>query len=97
MLIFKFLPLNGITLNILRNLLPNKYVTCDHNFLIWKNENIKSKIKTKNELYHVYAKICSQETDFCALEESVRNLKDLILQTKTCYYKNLEKKLNCKK
>ena len=35
-----------------------------------------------------------QETDFCALEESVRNLNDLILQTKTSYYKNLGKKLN---
>ena len=31
---------------------------------------------------------------FCALEESVRNLNGLILQTKTSYYENPGKKLN---
>ena len=35
-----------------------------------------------------------QETDFCNLKGSVCNLNDLILQTKTSYYKNLGKKLN---
>ena len=54
------------------------------------NENIKSKIKAKNKLYQVYVKKGRQET----LVDSVRNLNDLILQTKTSYYKNLRKKLN---
>ena len=58
------------------------------------NENIKLKIKSKKKLYQVFVKKGSQETDFCALEESVRNLNDLILQTKTSYCENLGKKLN---
>ena len=58
------------------------------------NENIKSKIKAKNKLYQVYVKKGRQETNFCALEESVRNLNDLIQQTKTSYYENLGKNLN---
>ena len=58
------------------------------------NENIKSKTKAKNKLYHEYVKKDWQETDFCTLEESVRNLNDLVLQTKTSYYENLGKKLN---
>ena len=58
------------------------------------NENIKSKIKLKNMAYQVHIKKGKQETDFCALEESVRNLSDLILQTKTPYQENLEKKLH---
>ena len=58
------------------------------------NENIKSKIEAKNKLYQEYVKKGRQETDFCALEESVRNLNDLILQTKTSYYENLGRKLN---
>ena len=61
---------------------------------VWMNENIKSKVKAKNRLYQVYVKKGRQETDFCALEESARNLNDLILQTKTSYYENLGKKLN---
>ena len=58
------------------------------------NENIKSKIKAKNKLYQQHVKKGRQETDFCALEKSIRNLNDLILQTKTSYYENLGKKLN---
>ena len=49
------------------------------------NENIKSKIKAKNKLCQVYVRKSKQETDFCALGESVRNLNDLLLQTKTYY------------
>ena len=61
---------------------------------MWMNENIKSKIKAKNELYEEYVKKGRQKTNFCTLEESVRNLYDLILQTKISYYENLWKKLN---
>ena len=86
--------LNDIILNIFRNLVPNKYVTFDDKDPVWMNENIKSKIKAKNKLYQEYVKKGRQETDFCALEESVRNLNDLILQTKTSYYENLGRKLN---
>ena len=35
-----------------------------------------------------------EETNFCALEESVHNSNDLIQQTKTSYYKNMGKKVN---
>ena len=42
------------------------------------NEKIKSKIKVKNKFNQVYFKKGKQETDFCVLEESVRNLNDLI-------------------
>ena len=86
--------LNDIILNGFRNFVANKYVTCDDKDPVWMNENIKSKIKAKNKLYQVYVKKGRKETDFCALEESVRNLNDLILQNKTSYYENLGKKLN---
>ena len=87
--------LNDIKLNIFRNLVSNKYVTSDEKDPMWMNENIKSKIKAKNKLYQEHVQKGRQETDFCVLEESVRNLNDLILQSKTSYYKNLgRKKLN---
>ena len=84
---------NNIILNIFRNLVPNKYVTFDDKDPVWMNKNIKSNVKAKNKLYQNYVKKGRQETDFCALEVSVRNLNDLILQTKTSYYKNLVRKL----
>ena len=86
--------LNEIILNIFRNFVPNKNVTFNGKDPMWMNENIKSKIKAKNKLYKEYVKKGRQKTDFCTLEESVRNLYDLILQTKTSYYENLGKKLN---
>ena len=58
------------------------------------NENIKWKIKAKNKLCQVFINRARQEIKLCALEEPVRNLHDLILQTKTSYYENLEKKPN---
>ena len=86
--------LNDIILNIFRNFVPNKYVTFDGKDPVWMNENIKSKIEAKNKLYQEYVKKGRKETDFYALEESVRNLNNLILQTKTSYYENLGRKLN---
>ena len=70
--------LNDIILNIFRNFVPNRYVTCDDKDPFWMNEKIKSKIKVKNKFNQVYFKKGKQETDFCVLEESVRNLNDLI-------------------
>ena len=86
--------LNDITWNIFRKFVPHKYVTFDdEKDPLWMNENIKSKIKAKNKLYQEYVKKGRQETDFCALEESVCNLNDLMLQTKTSYYENLGKNI----
>ena len=34
--------LNDIILNVFRNFVPNKYVTCDDKDPVWMNENIKS-------------------------------------------------------
>ena len=86
--------LNDFILNIFRNLVPNKNVTFDDKDPVWMNENIKLKIKAKNKRYQEYVKKGRQETDFCALEEFIRNLNDLIPQTKTSYYENLVRKLN---
>ena len=88
--------LTEIILNIFRNFVPNKYITFDDKDPAWINEikNIKSKTKAKNKPYLEYVKKGRQEIDFCALEESVRNLNDLILQTKASYYENLGRKLH---
>ena len=45
---YQVLILNGIILNIFRNLIPNKYVTFDDKDRVWINDNIKSKMKAKS-------------------------------------------------
>ena len=60
--------LNVIVLNIFRNFVSNKYITCDDKDSIWMNENIKSKIKAKNKPCQVFVKKGWQENDFCALK-----------------------------
>ena len=82
-----------MTLTIFINFAPNKYVTFDDKYLVWMNENIKS----KNKLSQVYIKKCRFDTYFGVLEESACNLNDLILQTKTSNYKIQGKKFNFKK
>ena len=57
------------------------------------NENIKAKKKRQKRLIN-YTLVGPEENYFCALEESVRNLNNLILQTKLYYQQNLGKKLN---
>ena len=39
--------LNETILNILRNYVPNKYITIDDKNPVWMNETLKSKIKSK--------------------------------------------------
>ena len=56
--------LNETILNVFRNYVPNKYITVDDKDLVWMNEIIKSKMKTKNKLYKQYIQNGRFESDF---------------------------------
>ena len=56
--------LNENILNVFRNYVPNKYITVDDKDLVWMNEIIKSKMKTKNKLYKLYIQNGKFESDF---------------------------------
>ena len=48
--------LNETILNVFRNYVSNKYITVDDKDLVWMNEIIKSKMKTKKQtLQAIYA------------------------------------------
>ena len=81
-------------LNIFSNFVPNKIITCNGKDPIWMNEKIKSKVKSKNQLYEVYTKNCRNEVDFLNLKNSITELNDLVSTSKTSYYENFGKKLN---
>ena len=85
---------NETILNIFSNSVPNKIITCNSKDPIWMNEKIKSKVKSKNQLYKVYTKNGRNEVDFLNLKNSIAELNELVSTTKPLYYKNLGKKLN---
>ena len=58
------------------------------------NENIKSKIKTKNLLFKQYMQNGRFESDLVFLENLITEINELISPTKNLYYENLAKKLN---
>ena len=81
-------------MNVFRNYVPNKYITIDDKDPVWMNENIKSKIKTKNLLFKQYIPNGRFESDFVFLENLITEINELISSTKNLYYENLAKKLN---
>ena len=64
--------------------MPNKFITCDDKDPVWMNENIKSRIKSKNLFYKQYTQN--------VLEKLITELNELISSTKALYYENIEKK-----
>ena len=85
---------NETILKIFRNFVPNKIITCSDIDPVWMNEKIKSKVKSKNQLYKVYIKNGRNGVDFLNLKNSIAELNELVSTTRTSYYKNLGKKLN---
>ena len=75
--------LNETILNVFRNYVSNKYITVDDKDLVWMNEIIKSKMKTKNKLYKQYMQNGRFESDFVLMERFVTEINDLISHTKS--------------
>ena len=86
--------LNETILNVVRNYVPNKYITIDDKDPVWMNETIQSKIKTKNKLYKQYIDNGRFESDFALIETLITEINDLITSAKDLYYKTLQKNLN---
>ena len=84
---------NNTILNVLKNYVPDKYITIDNKDHVWMNDTIKAKIK-KKLLFKQYMQNERFESDFCFLKTLITELNDLISLTKTLYYENLAKKLN---
>ena len=72
----------------MRNYVPNKCIICDNKDPVWINENINSKIKSKNLFYKQYTQNGRKESDFIVLESLITELNELISSTKALYYEN---------
>ena len=55
---------NETILNMFNNLVVNKIIRCNDKDPIWLNDKIKSKVKSKHELYKVYIKLIEMKLIF---------------------------------
>ena len=74
--------------------MPSKCITVNDKDPVWMDENIKSKIKTRNLLYKQYIQNGGIENDFLLLEIFIIEFNELIPFTKSLHYENLEKNYN---
>ena len=81
---------NETNLNVFSNLVPNKIICYDKD-PIWMNEEIKSKVKSKNQLYKVYIKNGRNEVDLLNLKNSIAELNELVSTLKHPTMKTLGK------
>ena len=79
---------------VLQKFFPNKIITYNDKDPIWMNEKIRSKVKSKNQLYKVCMKNGRNEVDFLSLKNSIAELNKLVSTTKISYCENFGEKLN---
>ena len=58
-------------LNIFSNFVPSKFIASHDKNPIWINEKIKSKVKSKTQLYKVYIRYGRNEADSLNLKNSI--------------------------
>ena len=83
---------NKTLLIIFHNFIPNKIIACDDRSPPWMNDEIKTMIKTKNQLFQSQRKSC--KLDFTVLDSLKQDISDAITSSKLKYYEGLANKLN---
>ena len=84
---------NETLLNIFSNVIPNKIETFRDSDLPWINDDIKSKINLKHQLYHRYLRHKRNKEYFAKLEHLRNEIDNLISKSKK-EYQNINRKLN---
>ena len=67
-------------------IVPSKYIAVNGKNAVWMNENINSKIKTRNLLYKQDIQNGRLEGDFVLLETFITELNELVSSSKSSYY-----------
>ena len=85
---------NETILNIFKNFIPNKNVVFDDSDPPWINEQIKTLIKLKNEMFKQYLQNGKSLNNYILLQNASHQISDLIEKNKKSYYDRLTAKLN---
>ena len=85
---------NVTIMNIFKNFIPNKVITCDDRDPPWINEEVKNFIRFRNEIYKNYVRNGRTTSDYDLLFDTSQQLSVLINNRKSNHFANLSKKLN---
>ena len=85
---------NETPLNIFSNFIPNRTKTFTDGDPPWMTEDIKNKIKLKNNLYRQYMKHQTQISSLLNVEDLRIEIGNLITKSKEKYYQRINAKLN---
>ena len=85
---------NQTILNIFKNFIPNKVSIFDDSDPPWINDQIKSLVKLKNEMFKLYLQSGKKHDDYILLQNANHQLSDMIKRNKNSYYDHLTSKLN---
>ena len=76
---------NRTILNIFKNFIPNRIVTFDDSDPPWVNEQIKSLIQLKNQMFKLYVQNGKKQNDYISLQNANHQLSDLLNLSKKKY------------
>ena len=85
---------NETLLNIFSNFITNRTETFTDSDPPWMIENIKNKIKLKNNLYRQYMKHQTQISSLLKVEDLRIEISNLITKSKEKHYQRINAKLN---
>ena len=90
----QFALFNETILNIFNNFIPNRTKNFTDSDPPWMTDDIKNKIKFKNNLYRQYMKHQAQISSLLKVEDLRIEISNLIAKTKEKYYQRINAKLN---
>ena len=80
-------------MNVFSDFVPNKFVTFNDRDPPWMTSNIKDKINYHNNIYREYMKKGKQQVDCMKLQNTIKELSELISTRKNDYNLHLANKL----
>ena len=80
-------------MNVFSNFVPNKFVTFNDRDPPWMTSNIKDKVNYWNNIYREYLKKGKQQVDYIKLQNTIKELSELISTRKDDYNLHLANKL----
>ena len=80
-------------MNVFSNFISKKFVTFNDRYPLWMAANSKDKINYRNNIYGKYMKKGKQQVDYIKLQNTIKELSEVILTRNDDYNRHFANKL----
>ena len=80
-------------MNVFSNFISKKFVTFNDRYPLWMAANSKDKINYRNNIYGKYIKKVKQQVDYIKLQNTTKELSEVILTRNDDYNRHFANKL----